>query len=65
MAMEPPAEIVLTLEEALQFVEALEDSRDALLTTDHLAEVALVETVIGLLNRKLGFPGTGGDDDDE
>jgi hypothetical protein len=62
---EPPAEIRLSLEEALELVGVLEDVRDALLTTDHLVEVALVAGQLGRINRRLGFPNPeGGDDGD-
>jgi len=35
---EPPNDIHLDLEEALELLAALEEARDALLTADHLAE---------------------------
>ena len=52
---EPPAEIHLDLDEALELLGALEEARDALMTTDHLAEVAVVFAQIQRLSRKLGF----------
>jgi hypothetical protein len=57
---EPPNAVVLSLEEALELIGALEDARDALLITDHLVEVALVSNQLLRINRRLGFP-----DDDE
>jgi len=56
---EPPAEVRLGLEEALELLAALEEARDALLQTDHLAEVVVVETQIQRLSRKLGFDDPG------
>jgi len=51
----PPAEVRLALEEAPELLAALEESRDALLQTDHLAELVMIETQIQLLSRKPGF----------
>lgn len=61
---EPPNDIHLDLEEALELLAALEEARDALLTTDHLAEGAVVFAQIQLLSHKLGFqsPEGGGPD---
>ena len=55
MPEEPPADIQYTLEEALDLLEALEDARDALVTSDHLAELLRVEHQVQLLSRRLGF----------
>jgi hypothetical protein len=49
---EPPARIQYQLEEALDLLAALEEARDALITTDHLAEGG----------RRLGFDEPRGDD---
>ncbi|GEM_PF-1637987 len=59
----PPSEIRLSLEEALDLVGVLEDARDALLSTDHLLEVALVEGQLARINRKVGFPNPEGGED--
>jgi hypothetical protein len=59
---EPPARIQYQLEEALDLLAALEEARDALITTDHLAEGAQVEHQIRLLSRRLGFDEPRGDD---
>jgi hypothetical protein len=50
------------LEEALELLAALEEARDALITTDHLAEAAQVEHQVQLLSRRLGFDEPGGQD---
>ena len=60
---EPPSEVVLSLNEALELVGVLEDARDALLSTDHLVEVVLVSDQLLRINRKLGFPDAEGGDD--
>ncbi len=52
---EPPAGVGYDLEEALDLLAALEDARDALETTDHLASLAQVEHQVATLSRKLGF----------
>ena len=41
------------LEEALDLLAALEEARDALIVTDHLAEAAQVEHQVQLLSRRL------------
>lgn len=41
---------------------ALEEARDALIETDHLAEAAQVEHQIQQLSRRLGFDEPGGGD---
>jgi hypothetical protein len=52
---EPPGRINYSLEDALELLAALEDSRDVLVTTDHLSVLAQVEHQIQVLGRKLGF----------
>jgi hypothetical protein len=52
---EPPVEIRLDLDEALEVLAALEEARDALLTTDHLVEVAVVSAQVQRISHKLGF----------
>ncbi len=59
---EPPEEIVLTLDEALTLLAALEDGRDALVDRGHLAVVVAIEAEIRLLSRRLGFGDDGGTD---
>jgi hypothetical protein len=59
---EPPARVQFRLAEALDLLAALEEARDALIATDHLAEVAQLELQIQLLSRRLGFDEPGGDD---
>jgi hypothetical protein len=58
-AAEPPGTIELGLEEALELLAALEDGRDVLIETDHLAVLAQIEYQIQSLSRKLGL-GEGG-----
>jgi hypothetical protein len=53
--------VVLDLEEALDLLAALEDARDVLIETDHLAVVAQVEDQIQRVGSRLGF-GQGGFD---
>jgi hypothetical protein len=60
---EPPGEVTLGLEEALELLRTLEDARDALLTTNHLTEAALVFAQIGLISLRLGFADPEGGDD--
>jgi hypothetical protein len=52
---EPPQVVVLDLGETLNLLAALEDSRDALIETGHLAVLAQVEHQIQILSRKLGL----------
>lgn len=44
-----------TLEEALTLLAALEDARDVLIASSHLAVVVTVENEIRILSRRLGF----------
>jgi hypothetical protein len=61
---EPPNTIHFDLEETLELLAALEEARDALLATDHLAEGAMVFSQIQRVSHKLGFrsPEGGGPD---
>jgi hypothetical protein len=52
---QPPAEVVYDLGEALELLAALEDAREVLATSDHLAVVAQVEHEVNRLHRKLGL----------
>jgi hypothetical protein len=58
---EPPRQVVVDLEEALHLLAALEDSRDLLIDTDHLAVPSQVEHPIQILSRKLGLDQGGSD----
>ncbi len=60
----PPEEVRYNLEESLELLAALEDARDALADSDHLAVVAEVEQEIARLSRKLGFDRSSGGGDD-
>ena len=52
---DPPEQIGLGLDEALDLLAALEDARDVLIDTDHLSVLAQVEHQIQVISRKLGF----------
>jgi hypothetical protein len=52
---QPPGSVHFDLEEALDLLASLEDARDVLHETDHLAVLAQVEHEIVRLNHKLGF----------
>jgi transcription initiation factor IIE alpha subunit len=52
---EPPDGIRYGLEEALDLLAALEDSREVLVDTDHLSVLSEVEHQIQILGRRLGF----------
>ena len=52
---EPPDELRLDLDEALNLLAALEDARDALIESGHLAVVVAVEAEIRTVSRTLGF----------
>ena len=58
---EPPDQVRLGLDEALDLLATLEDARDVLVETDHLSVLAQVEHAIQRLSPKLGF-GQGGPD---
>lgn len=60
---EPPEGIVYDLDEALGLLGALEDARDALIDSSHLAVVVGIETEIRVLSRKLGFDDPAGGTD--
>lgn len=60
---EPPEQIVYDLHEALTLLGALEDARDALIDSGHLAVVIAIETEIRALSRKLGFDDPAGGTD--
>ncbi len=58
---DPPGQIDLGLNEALDLLAALEDARDVLIDTDHLSVLAQVEHQIQAGSRKLGFEQGGSD----
>ena len=58
---EPPTSVTLDLEEALDLLAALEEARDTLRDSEHLAGVLTLEVQIQLLSRRLGFDDGGPD----
>ena len=52
---EPPPAVEYDLEAALGLLAVLEDARDALADSDHLAVLAQLEHEIASLSRRLGF----------
>ena len=58
---EPPTSVTYDLDEALELLAALEDARDTLRDTEHLAGVLTLEAQIQLLSRRLGFDDGGTD----
>jgi hypothetical protein len=52
---EPPVDVAYGLEQALDLLAALEDSRDILIDSDHLSALSQIEQQIQILSRKLGF----------
>ena len=58
---EPPEEVRYSLDEALALLAALEDARDALIDSGHLAVVVAVEAEVRTLSRRLGFDDPDGD----
>ena len=58
---DPPEQINLGLDEAIELLAALEDARDVLVETDHLSVVVQVEHQIQLVSHKLGFEQGGSD----
>ncbi len=60
----PPDDVHLTLDEALDVLAALEDARDALLSSSYLTVVLVVEAEIRMLSRTLGFDAPEGGTDD-
>ena len=57
----PPTSVTLDLDEALDLLAALEEARDTLRDTEHLAGVVSLEAQIQLLSRRLGFDDGGSD----
>ena len=57
----PPTSVTYDLEEALELLAALEEARDTLRDTEHLAGVLTLEAQIQLLSRRLGFDDGGTD----
>ncbi len=60
-AGEPPSDVHLALDQALDVLAALEDARDALIDGRYLTVVLTVEVEIRMLSRKLGFGEPEGD----
>jgi transcription initiation factor IIE alpha subunit len=60
---EPPGAVSYGLEEALELLAALEDARDALTESDHLAVLAQLEHQVARLSLKLGFGQSPGGED--
>jgi hypothetical protein len=58
---DPPEQIDLGLNEALDLLAALEDARDVLIDIDHLSVLAQVEHQIQVVSRKLRFEQGGSD----
>jgi hypothetical protein len=58
---EPPHVVEFELEEALDLLAALEDSRDVLVDIDHLSVLSHVEHQIQQLSRKLAIDEGGPD----
>ena len=53
--VEPPERVVYDLDEAVTLLAVLEDARDALISSGHLAGVLATEAEIRLLSHRLGF----------
>jgi hypothetical protein len=60
---EPPREIWYGLEDALELLGVLEDARDALTDSGHLAVVVAIETQVRALSRRLEFEDPDGGSD--
>jgi hypothetical protein len=60
---EPPREVWYSLEEALELLAVLEDARDALTDSGHLAVVVAVEAQVRGLSRRLDFEDPDGGSD--
>lgn len=58
---QPPGSVAYGLEDALELLAALEDAREVLGDSDHLAVLAQIEHQVALLSRKLGFNDSGGE----
>lgn len=52
---EPPDDVSLSLDEALEMLAVLEDARDHMIDSGYLAGAVPVEDQIRLLSRRLGF----------
>jgi hypothetical protein len=59
---EPPELVLYRLPDALTLLATLEDARDVLIESGHLAVVVAVEAEIRALSRRLGFDGPPGGD---
>lgn len=60
---EPPQSVSYDLEAALELLAALEDARDALDESDHLAVLMQLEHQVVQLGHKLGFGQSSGGED--
>lgn len=60
---EPPEQVFYYLDDALSLLGALEDARDALIDSGHLAVVVAIESEVRALSNKLGFDDPRGDTD--
>jgi hypothetical protein len=60
-SQEPPDSVIFDLEEALDLLASLEDSREVLVDPDHLSVLSQVEHQIQLLSRRLGVDEGGAD----
>lgn len=60
---EPPRDVWYSLEQALDLLAALEDARDALVESGHLAVVMAVEQQVRELSHRLDFDDPQGDAD--
>jgi hypothetical protein len=60
---EPPREIWYGLEDALELLGVLEDARDALTDSGHLAVVVAIEAQVRALSRRLEFEDPDGGSD--
>ena len=59
---EPPGYVSYTLDEALELLAVLEDSRDSLIDSGHLTVALALEAHVRDLSSKLGFDDQGDDD---
>lgn len=55
----PPAQIVLTIDEALDLLSHLEDAKSSFEEAGMFAGAIVIEEPLRLLNRKLGFDDPG------
>jgi hypothetical protein len=58
---DPPEQVDLGLDEAIELLAVLEDARDVLVETDHLSVLVQVEHQIQLISLELGFEQGGSD----